>query len=337
MPWVVSGVTRGAAQVVPLDDGKPVYGGTPCRCLGGRGDRRAEGARAGSDVLSLHADGRSRPANGLTDPYTGADDQPAAALARADHPERRAGSGGLARRHRGGGGRGGGVLRQRAAVGLLGQRDHGELWRAGGVLVSALHPALRASLRGGGWGLGLLHRLGAARADPDPRGRRQLSGGGGAEAAGRRRAGRSSGRSARSAMPPTGRNISAITRRRLGRRDLPPRPVCGPTTTSISSASTTTCRCPTGAMARRMLDAGWGSIYNLDYLEAQRRRRRGLRLVLPRARGAGGAAADADRRHRLWRGLGLPLQGPARLVGEPASSTGRAGCGRRPIPAGCRG
>ena len=57
------------------------------------------------------------------------------------------------------------------------------------MVLSPVHPALRAPLRGGGRGRGLLHRLGAAVAHPDPRGGREFSGGRCAPRAGRRRGG----------------------------------------------------------------------------------------------------------------------------------------------------
>ena len=59
--------------------------------------------------------------------------------------------------------------------------------------------------------------------------------------------------------------------------------------------------------------------------QGQRRRWRGVRLVLCRWRGPGGAGAPSDHRWRLWRGLGVSLQGPGELVVEAA----RRAAGRR--------
>ncbi len=63
-------------------------------------------------------------------------------------------------------------------------------------------------------------------------------------------------------------------------------------------------------------DAGWGSYLQPRLSGGECRRWRGLRLVLPCARGARGAVAHADRGHRLWRGLGVPLQGSASAGGR---------------------
>ncbi len=76
MPWVVSGLTRAGAQLVPMQDGRPVYGGTPCD------------ASVREAIARLNALGKKvmfypfilmdqMPGNGLTDPWSGAADQPA--------------------------------------------------------------------------------------------------------------------------------------------------------------------------------------------------------------------------------------------------------------------
>jgi len=76
MPWSVSGVSRGAAAVVPELDGRSVYGGTPT-------DQSVKEA-----IQHMAAQGKGvvfypfvlmdqLAGNGLSDPYTGAADQPA--------------------------------------------------------------------------------------------------------------------------------------------------------------------------------------------------------------------------------------------------------------------
>lgn len=76
MPWQVSGIARAAAQTVPFKEGRPVYGGTPT-------DQSVVQA-----IAELAARGQSTvfypfilmeqlAGNGLTDPWSGAADQPA--------------------------------------------------------------------------------------------------------------------------------------------------------------------------------------------------------------------------------------------------------------------
>ena len=76
MPWRVSGLSRSGAQLVPFDDDeRPIYGGTPT-------DQSVKQA-----IAELRSGGREAmfypfvlmtqmPGNALTDPYTGAPDQP---------------------------------------------------------------------------------------------------------------------------------------------------------------------------------------------------------------------------------------------------------------------
>jgi hypothetical protein len=61
----------------------------------------------------------------------------------------------------------------------------------------------------------------------------------------------------------------------------------------------------------------------------QHRRRRGLRLVLRDRRGSQGAGPHPDHRRRPRETVGLPHQGPARLVGEPARQSPGRHRGRR--------
>ena len=103
----------------------------------------------------------------------------------------------------------------------------------------------------------------------DPRRRRQLSGGAGVPRPRRRRA-----RDPRAGHEDQlRRRLVGVFRappgRRLGRCLLPPRPALGRCRTSTSSASTTTCRSPTGATALTMPTHRWlPAIYDRDYLQA---------------------------------------------------------------------
>ncbi|MFP7570831.1 glycoside hydrolase/phage tail family protein [Marivita sp. S2033] len=75
MPWFVGGLARAEAGVVPREEGRPVYGGTPC-------DRSvlqsiAEMQAKGLDVLYYpFILMEQMPGNGLPDPWTGGDEQP---------------------------------------------------------------------------------------------------------------------------------------------------------------------------------------------------------------------------------------------------------------------
>ncbi|MCB2116555.1 MAG: glycoside hydrolase TIM-barrel-like domain-containing protein [Rhodobacteraceae bacterium] len=75
MPWTAGGIGRGGAEEVVRDAGRPVYGGTPAD------------ASVIEAIAALRADGKSvvfypfilmeqLAANGLTDPWSGASDQP---------------------------------------------------------------------------------------------------------------------------------------------------------------------------------------------------------------------------------------------------------------------
>lgn len=75
MPWVVSGIDRANAQVVPQDQGRPVYGGTPAD------------ASVIEAIRAMNAAGKAvmfypfilmeqLAGNGLSDPWTAAADQP---------------------------------------------------------------------------------------------------------------------------------------------------------------------------------------------------------------------------------------------------------------------
>ncbi|MGR3270442.1 host specificity protein [Thalassococcus profundi] len=75
MPWIVSGLTRAAAQDVPKQGGRPVYGGTPTDQSVIQAIRRmTEQGQAVMFYPFILMD--QMAGNGLLDPYTGAADQP---------------------------------------------------------------------------------------------------------------------------------------------------------------------------------------------------------------------------------------------------------------------
>ena len=93
---------------------------------------------------------------------------------------------------------------------------------------------------------------------------------------------------------------------------------CGRRRRSTSSASTTTRRSPTGATAPAHLDRALAdTIYDRRLSRRQSARRRGLRLVLRRRRGARRADAHADHR-RARQAVGVPRQGSLELVAQRA-------------------
>ena len=130
-------------------DGRPVFGGTPGGRLGAAGDRAHEGARAGGDVLSVHPDGH--PGGQRAGRSLDRRGRPAARC-RGGGASRCAGAGpaGVDRQDRGGGGGGGGVLRagRGRRTSTLAASTVAYPGPAG-VVVPAVHPALRASLRAG--------------------------------------------------------------------------------------------------------------------------------------------------------------------------------------------
>jgi hypothetical protein len=75
MPWVVSGLTRGDAGVVPIDEGRPVYGGTPCdtSVVQSIRDMVSKGMEVMYYPFILM---EQMPGNGLLNPWTGEADQP---------------------------------------------------------------------------------------------------------------------------------------------------------------------------------------------------------------------------------------------------------------------
>ncbi len=316
--WRVSGRVRDNAVVVSRLDGRPMFGGTPAdrdRDPGDPGDARP---RAGGDVLSVHPDGHpggqraGRSVDGCGGPAAGA-------VAGADHAGRGARAAGVGGQDRGGGVGGGGVLRD-ASAGDFDPR--GIRWGITGRSewsLSAVHPALCASVRAGGGRGCLLHRLGDAVADAGARTGRPAIRRCASCRHWPRRCGRCWGRARRSAMRRTGRSISD-TSRRTGRATCSIISIrSGRMPTSISSASTTTCRFRTGATGRSMRMPPPGRSMTSAIWPAISRAARGSTGTMPDAAGREAQVADADHRWRLWRGLGPSLQGYRVLVVEPAS------------------
>ena len=151
--------------------------------------------------------------NGLPDPWTGAADQPAlpwrgritliAAPGRDGSPDGTAAAEAEVAAFFG--------TAQRAdfAIG----DGSGHLYRAGGMVLIAASSCTMRALRGGGRRRCLLHRLGDARADADPGRGRSFPAVAALRALAARGARAAGARTRRSAMPPTGPNISAISRR----------------------------------------------------------------------------------------------------------------------------
>ena len=199
---------------------------------------------------------------------------------------------------------------------------------SGRVVLPPLHPALRPSLRAGGRGGCVLHRLRDARADPDPRRGRQLSGGAGALRACRGCAGRSWGHRRRSAMPRTGPSISGTNpadgsgdvlyhldplwahRRDRFRRHRQLHAAVGLAGRVRARGCGGRVRSTTSTISRRMSRAARDSTG-----------------IMPTRRDAR-PGAPADPRRRLWRALGVPLQGPGELVVAAACQPLRRGEGR---------
>ena len=98
----------------------------------------------------------------------------------------------------------------------------------------------------------------------------------------------------------TGASISATSRRTAGDVVLPPRSAVGASATSMRSASTITCRCPTGATARTMpTHSGRTRPHDLDYLRGNDRRAARVSTGTMPATPTGAAQrAHADHRRR---------------------------------------
>ena len=277
MRWVVSGRTGRGARVVSRVDGRPIFGGTPADASVLQAIARIKASGHVGDVLSVHPDGH--PGRQRAAPIPG----PAPPTSRRC---RGAGRITLAKAP----GRPGSTDKTAAAAdevaAFFGQAPRRRFPAVGADRRAIDGPAewsyrrfvaaLCASLRAGGRGRRVLHRVGDARPDADPRLGRRLSGGAGALRRWPRRFGRSWGRAPRSAMRRTGRSTSG-TSRPTGRATCSTTSIrSGRRRRSISSASTTTCRCRTGATAPSHADAGGGIDLRPRLPEGQRRRRRGV-------------------------------------------------------------
>ncbi|MFP4275209.1 MAG: host specificity protein, partial [Paracoccaceae bacterium] len=76
MPWSVAGLGRAQAGLVPVEDGRPVYGGTPADAAVVQAIRHM--ADRGQAVMFYpFILMEQRPGNGLPDPWSEAEDQPA--------------------------------------------------------------------------------------------------------------------------------------------------------------------------------------------------------------------------------------------------------------------
>ncbi|MEM7718994.1 MAG: glycoside hydrolase/phage tail family protein [Pseudomonadota bacterium] len=75
VPWAVSGVSRASASVVPIDEGRPIYGGTPsdASVLEAIAAMQSVGQQVMFYPFILM---EQMAGNGLSDPWTGAPDQP---------------------------------------------------------------------------------------------------------------------------------------------------------------------------------------------------------------------------------------------------------------------
>ncbi|SHH27618.1 baseplate multidomain protein megatron [Marivita hallyeonensis] len=75
MPWQVNGLRRADAEIVPVEDGRPVYGGTPCdvSVVQSIQELRATGLQVLYYPFILMD---QMPGNALADPWTGEADQP---------------------------------------------------------------------------------------------------------------------------------------------------------------------------------------------------------------------------------------------------------------------
>jgi hypothetical protein len=75
MPWVVTGLVRADAGLVPVDEGRPVYGGTPCdtSVVQAIRDMTAKGLEVLYYPFILM---EQMPGNGLPNPWTGEMEQP---------------------------------------------------------------------------------------------------------------------------------------------------------------------------------------------------------------------------------------------------------------------
>ena len=329
--WSVNGVSRAKRLPrQPRRSGPPRLWRHAVRLRGGAGDPGDEGARAARHLLSVHPDGRAarqQPAEPVFRQRRR--DRPARIpLAGADHLF----SGGGFRRDRGqdrhGRKPGRGAVRRGHARELQRLGSVGFVDRHARRLGPAAHgAALRPSLRGGGRGRCLPDRHRDAGADDDPLGRVHLSGGAGL-----------SGSARGCALDPRVRHEDRLCGRLVGvfrapagrrqrRRVLPPRSALGRSGDRFRRDRQLHAAL---GLARRVRACRRGRGLARDLRPGlpagEHRGRRRLRLVLCQRRRPIRAGPDPDHRWRRRQAMGLPLQGSARLVVEPAlQPPGRGG------------
>ena len=149
-------------------------------------------------------------------------------------------------------------------------------------------------------------------------------------------AGRSSGAIRKSAMLRTGRNTSAIIRRTARATSISTSTRSGPLRTSILSASTTICRCRTGAMAMSTSTRRNGSRSTSANIcsRTSRAARASTGTTHPMARAPGRSGLRSRTAHTASRGCSATrICAPG---GRTSTITGLAACSRQRRPRGCR-
>ena len=318
---------------------RAAYGGTPSDQKRDGGDRRDQGARAEGDALSFHHDGHGGGQRAARPLWR----QPVAAglsVARAHHRRSGAAVPGTRRPHARLPGRRSNAFCGKAQPGQISRRVGGRdrfLAASGGLGL----PPVRAAPCAAGGGRRRRRRVPdrprAARADDAARRERRFPVRRGAVRAGRRvRAHARPGdedhlrrRLERVFRPSSGwtapaTSISISTR-------------CGRIRRSTRSASTTTCRSPTGATRTMRRQSGWvRRAYDPAGLRARSPAAKGSTGTIRLADGASGARARGDHRRCFRQAMGVPLQG-SRGAGGRTRIRPR---GRRARPAsrrhGCR-
>ena len=328
--WLVDGVARAAAHLVSRDDqGRPAYGGTPSDSAVVQAIRELK-ARGSGSPLSVHPDGRGagqRAAGPLQRPRLR--HRPAGlSLAWANHllaGRRLRRQPGQERRRRQSSRH---ILRRGSAIRLRRRRRACRVGRRSRRLGPAPDdPALRAPLRCGRRGRRLPDRLGLraiTQGEAAPRAIRQSpSSSTSPPTCARSRPGTklsydANGRSTSATIRRTARATSSSTSIRSGR-----------TMGSILSASTTTCRSPTGATGSTISTprVSTRSPTSTTCVRTSRAARAttGSMPAPPTAM----PRCGPNHRRRRWPALGLPLQGRPQLVVEPASQPPRRRRGRR--------
>ena len=251
MRWVVSGQGRSSAREVSRLAGRPIFGGTPAdeSVLQAIARMKADGLEVMFYPFILMD---IQAGNGLSDPWSGAADQPpvpwrgritlAKAPGRAGSTDKTAAAAEEVTAFFGtGDGR---------RLSWVGSRPSSTRGRTSGPIAASCC-TMRTSARGRvGWMRSASGRRCAAL--PRSATRRTAIRRCGSCATWRRRSGPSSGRTRRSATPLTGRSISGTSRATDRATSSTISIRCGRRRRSTSSASTTTCRCPTGVTVRAM-------------------------------------------------------------------------------------